>query len=150
MNPLRFLDQYVLASRELDLFIAHNVMDGCIDHSPDDFSNKSEKWFWIHPRSGVLIGEPYQVPNVGLETDGYFLHQWYEFCPSTKYDHAFLIVDRLKSLDWIVHITSSETSNTVEFRKPSYGKTTGEITGETIQVAICRASYIAMYWENNQ
>lgn len=72
------------AGRQIDALVAKQLF-GLVEN-PDELTNKDETWFWIHPKSGVLIGESYPLR---LSDKGLYSHQWERFLPSTDISAAW-------------------------------------------------------------
>lgn len=80
------------AGRELDALVATKILGGFVA-SPDAMADKGEVWFWLHPKDGVLIGEPYKV-GVMKRWD----HQWRQFKPSADIADAWLVVEKMRDM----------------------------------------------------
>lgn len=80
--------------RDGDRLIAKKIMGGFVEE-PDALTEENREWYWVHPRSGVLRGEPYEIGDGKL-----FDHSWKKFSPFTDYVDAFRVVHKLREGDW--------------------------------------------------
>ena len=129
------------AGREMDALIAERVWG--IVSNPHTLSDSQEVWFWVHPKDGVLIGEPFDIGASAERTERY-AHQWERFCPSTDIADAWKVVNRLELFSKYCFYGSDAdelwTVHSWKYGKPHF---TG-IESRTAPLAICRAALLAV------
>ena len=139
------------AGREMDALIAERVWG--IVSNPHTLSDSQEVWFWVHPKDGVLIGEPFDIGGSAERTERY-AHQWERFCPSTD------IADAWEVFMWlfvrgVVHfsngdgdsfdITFSPTKNKDATHTIKSDLHACQVTDDNFPRLVCRAALLATF-----
>lgn len=126
------------AGRELDALIAEKVMGGFVS-DPDALSDTSEVWYWVHTKSGVLRGEPYQ-----LKVKPVWDHQWHQWKPSSDIEAAWQVIEKMEDHGWMARIGRDIGEWNCRFVRPE--DTAGYVydSSDTAPHAICLASLKAL------
>lgn len=132
------------AGRELDQLIAERVMGGFVS-DPDALSDTGEVWYWLHPKDGVLRGEPYQY-----KVNPVWDHQWARWEPSTDIAAAWVVVEKMKEqgndfyIEGYAHFRPRYDVNFKKAISDSFSITHMEAQADTLPLAICLAALKAL------
>lgn len=129
------------SGRELDALVAEKVMGGFVPGDPEEWSVREDVWFWLHPRSGVLIGEPYWANKTHPEDEKMFSHGWRKFEPSTNIADAWLVVMAMENMGiWFELSNVIPNSDSIVYEVKFNNFYACE---ETAPLAICHAALLA-------
>ncbi len=121
-------------NRRLDLLVAQKLFTFVED--PDALYDNEEILFWVHPKSGVLIGYPYTFELL----NGKYSHQWFNFTPSEDMKYAGFLLDHLDRLGLYVSITNQMTMRKKDENLWRIRIGASRFYAEkTLQLAICKA-----------
>lgn len=144
-EEIEFILSNVPAGRETDTIVSTVLMDVWIDDNPEEWSEKSETWFWVHPRDGVLIGEPYHANALHDEEPPMYSHSWRKFEPSTSIVDAWKVLEKFpfSELDFDATMWSCALTNPDNYDEVI--RASSDLKYPYAQLAICRATLLYVH-----
>jgi hypothetical protein len=129
--------------RQIDVLVAERVMGGFVA-DPDELVETGEVWYWVHPKDGVLRGEPYQYATRAI-----WDHQWHAWNPSTDIAAVWQVVEALNRNGWYVSVLTGPAGATPVVRLQAFdadGVTliSDDTRADTVPMAICLAALKAV------